>query len=130
MGELTICMTPEQIKDLLGLCSENICPDECPCHGALYCENALMKEALVYIMQLEEQLDKARLVQDCSTCGEEYRDLHFYPCCACEPAPPTRMSKWHPKGTKAPPVEIPQHVIKEEEKRRRREWEEFMREDT
>lgn len=104
MSELTICMTPEQIKDLLGLCSENICPDECPLRdGALYCENALMKEALVYIMLLEEQLDKARLVQDCSNCGEDYCDTHFYPCCACEPAPPTRMSKWHPEGTEAEP---------------------------
>lgn len=79
---------------------------------------------------IREKMEREQVVKDCSTCGEEYRDLHFYPCCACHNTAPVSMSKWHPKGTEASPMENPQHAIKEEEKRRRREWEKFMREDT
>lgn len=78
---------------------------------------------------LRDALPSEEPAHVCSTCGEEYRDAHFYPCCACHNTAPVSMSKWHPEGTKAPPWEPPQHVLEEEEKRRRREWEEFMRED-
>ena len=78
---------------------------------------------------LRDALPSENQAHDCSTCGEEYCDVHFYPCCACHNTAPVSMSKWHPEGTKAPPCETPQHVLEEEEKRRRREWEEFMRED-
>lgn len=96
--------------------------------GGLICHQSDVIELLVGA--LRDALPSEKQEHDCSTCGEEYQDVHFYPCCACHNTAPVSMSKWHPKGTEAPPCEPPQHVLEEEEKRRWKEWEEFMREDT
>lgn len=52
---------------------------------------------------IREKMEREQVVKDCSTCGEEYRDLHFYPCCACHNIAPRSMSNWHPEGTPTPP---------------------------
>lgn len=54
---------------------------------------------------LRDALPSEKQEHDCGTCGEEYCDVHFYPCCACHNTAPRSMSKWHPEGTEALPRE-------------------------
>lgn len=95
------------------------------------CNKVLHQSDVIELLvgALRDALPSEKLAHDCSTCGEEYCDVHFYPCCACHNTAPVSMSKWHPEGTKVPPQDPTQHVLEEEEKRRWKEWEEFMKED-
>lgn len=110
MSNLINGRTPEEIKRVLAWrifrCGDIDCGD-CPYGDICSHENEERSEpdALALIETLEAEIADLKLAHDCSTCGEEYCDVHFYPCCACHNTAPVSMSKWHPKGTKAPPRE-------------------------
>ena len=109
-NELINGRTPEEIRKNIEGCSNGFGCDECPYEHETFerCGECIITDALAYIEHLEKKLAEATLVQDCDNCGEERYDAHSYPCCACDATPPLRMSKWHPKGTKAEPRKRPE----------------------